>query len=1116
MHLRTFCTILSMTLAAVVSPAQQSNTGISRGVRYGELPMTFEENRGQTDPQVKFLSRAKGYIAFLTSGGIVLSLRPTKMVKAGVPSNSSTAQNRRAPNATVEFRLVGSAANTVSVGEYLQSGRVNYFMGSDHSKWRTNVPTYRSVRYKNVYPGIDLIYYGNHQQLEYDFAISPGADPRLIQFGIKGASRIELDEAGNLVLQTAGGELHFQSPVVYQESDGRRVPVRGSYVLKDATHIAFQVASYDESKLLVIDPVLMYSTYLGGSGDDQASGIAVDTAGNVYVAGSTDSTAFPLTTSGSHPAPAVQTHVFVAKLDATGSNLIYADFLGGNNEDNGFALALDAANNVYVTGSTASNNFPMVNPYQGTYPGGFDGFLSKISPDGSSLLYSTYFGGTGTDIPSGLAVDSAGEMVVAGYTSSTDFPVANAYQAVASANQGGQYGNYGFLTKFSPDGSSLVYSTYFGGSSNVALNCGGTPCWPQPDSSIASMALDSSGDAYLTGTTNTYDFPVTQNAYLTTDSTQQNGSVGFVSKFNGSGSLNYSSYFYEASGLLTNPTAIAVDGSGSAYITGLALSDGTFPITSTSICDPSVYGWGCNYAFVTKFDSAGATLLYSTFLGPNNNAVPQAIALDGSHDAYVLASTSSGSFSTVNGIENYGGENDVLLVEIDATASTQLFATYLGGSGNDQPAPGGIVLDANGNLYLTGTTNSTDFPVTPSAFQTVFGGNIDAFIAKIGIAPAVSLSTNSLQFGSETIGSSSQPQTITLSNVGAAILSISTITSAGDFAETNNCGNSVPVAGECTLSVTFAPTTSGSRTGTITVQDDAAGSPQMISLSGTGIANNSGNPVVAFAPPSLTFSSLPVGTTSAPQSLTITNSGTAGLSIASLATTGDFAQTNNCGSTLAASTSCTLSVMFLPTVSGNRTGTLSITDNAAGSPQGVALSGTGADFSLAGSPTSATVKAGTTATFTVTASPVGGSFANQIQLSCSGAPAASTCSLSATSVTPGSKSASVNISIATTASSATELPLLPKQQTPAYAFWIQLPLLGVFAMTLVSSKSRRKTVAMASIAVLLSVLLFIPGCGDTGIVPKGGKGTATGTYTMTITGTSGGLRHSVPLTLTVQ
>ncbi|MGA2101336.1 MAG: SBBP repeat-containing protein, partial [Candidatus Sulfotelmatobacter sp.] len=465
--------------------------------------MTFEENRGQTDPQVKFLSRAKGYTAFLTSGGIVLSLRPTKMVKGGLPSNSSTAQNRRAPNATVEFRLVGSAANTVSVGEYLQPGRVNYFMGSDHSKWRTNVPTYRSVRYKNIYPGIDLIYYGNHQQLEYDFAISPGADPRLIQFGIKGASRIELDEAGNLVLQTGGGELHFQSPVVYQESDGKRVPVRGSYVLKDATHIAFQVASYDESKLLVIDPVLMYSTYLGGSGDDQASGIAVDTAGNVYVAGSTDSTAFPLTTSGSHPAPAVQTHVFVAKLDATGSNLIYADFLGGNNEDNGFALALDAANNVYVTGSTASNNFPMVNPYQGTYPGGFDGFLSKISPDGSSLLYSTYFGGTGTDIPSGLAVDPAGEMVVAGYTSSTDFPVANAYQAVASANQGGQYGNYGFLTKFSPDGSSLVYSTYFGGSSNVALNCGGTPCWPQPDSSIASMALDSSGDAYLTGTTNT-------------------------------------------------------------------------------------------------------------------------------------------------------------------------------------------------------------------------------------------------------------------------------------------------------------------------------------------------------------------------------------------------------------------------------------------------------------------------------------------------------------------------------------------------------------------------------------------------------------------------------------
>ena len=945
MHPRILAQIFFFLTAALSSAQQYSapvapqsaTTQSSRAyANYAALPLTFEANQGQTAPQVKFLSHGKGYMAFLTAGGIVLSLRPNQPVPLQQTSNlAAPSKSQQPPNATLQFKLVGAAENPPVIGEDPQPGRVNYFIGRDPVKWHTNVATYAKVRYKNVYPGIDLVYYGNSRQLEYDFVISPGADASRIQFEITGASQIELDAEGNLALQTSSGELHFQSPAIYQESNGMRVPVSGAYVMNDATHIAFQVAQYDLSKPLVIDPVLVYSTYLGGSGDDQPSGIAADSAGNVYVAGYTDSTNFPLAILGSLPSGAM--HVFVAKLDPTGSNLVYADYIGGNSQDYGYALALDSANDVYVTGSTASSDFPMVNPYQGTYPGSYNAFLTKVSADGSSLLYSTYLGGNGSDMPSGIAIDSSSDVFVAGNTSSTNFPVANAYQASASPNQGGMFGNYGFLTKFSPDGSYLVYSTYLSGDSNVAYNCGGTPCWPSPFSAINGIALDTTGNAYAAGITNTYNFPTTQTAYLTTDSTsQQNATVGFVSKLNGSGALDYSTYFYESSGILTNIDAIAVDSSGSAYVTGVALSDGTFPITSTSICDPSVSGWGCSYAFVTKFDPSGSTLLYSTFLGPNNYATPRAIALDANNDAYVVASTSSNSFGIVNGIEPYTNGSDLLLVEIDPLASTELFATYLGGSTDEYPA--GIALDSNGNLYLAGSTDSTDFPVTQGAFQNILGGNTDAFLLKIGpnSTPAVAVSPNLLQYAVEAVGSTSQPQTALLRNMGSSPLSISSIAISGDFAETDDCGTTLSAAGSCTFSVTFTASAAGTRSGSILIQDDAAGSPHVINLIGSGSV-----PVAALSATSLTFSAQPVGTSSAAQTVTLTNTGNATLTVGNIQIAGDFAQVNNCSSTLAANSSCTMNVTFTPTVAGTRSGTLTISDNAQGSPQTVTLTGTG-------------------------------------------------------------------------------------------------------------------------------------------------------------------------------
>jgi hypothetical protein len=1077
-----------------------------RSVSYPHLPLAFERNQGQADAQVKFVARNGGYSAFLTTGGgIVLSLRPAGASLPVARDQAAKGGSAKSANAMLQFTLLGAVQHPEVVGENLQSGVANYFIGRDPAKWRRNVPTFAQVRYRNVYPGIDLVYYGNHRQLEYDFAISPGADPGQIQFQIDGAKQIRIDAAGDLVLGTASGTLRFQTPAVYQELGGVRVPVKGSYVLRDSSHVAFRLAHYDSSQALVIDPVLVYSTYLGGGGNDQPAGIAVDASGSVYVAGTTDSTNFPLATVGSLPTGTP--HVFVAKLDPSGSNLIYTDYIGGNSQDYGYALALDSNKEVYVTGSTASSDFPVVHPYQGSYPGSFNVFLTRISADGSSLLYSTYLGGNGSDVPAGIAIDQLGSVVVAGNTTSTTFPTANAYQASANPNQGGLYGNYGFLTKFSPDGSSLIYSTYLAGNSNVPYNCGGTPCWASPYSAVNGVAVDGNGNAYATGVTNTYNFPTTPGAYQGTNSTQQNSNVGFVSKFDASGNSDYSTLFYEASGSFTDLNAIAVDSAGSAYVTGVALSDGTFPITSTSICDPSVYGFGCDFAFVTKFDPAGASLAYSTFLGPNNDAKPQAIVLDASNDAYILASTSSSSFATVNGIEPYSNRNDLLLVEIDPIAGTQLFATYLGASGDEFPA--GIALDSSNNLYVAGATDSPDLPITPGAFQNIPGGGPDAFVFKIGPGSEPSLTTapGLLEFPAQAVGVASQPQTLLLRNMGSASLSIASITTTGDFSETNDCATSVPAAGSCTLSVTFTPTSIGTRNGAIVIEDDAAGSPHRITLSGT--ANGAS---VTLSPATVTFASQQIGTTSAAQTVTLTNNGNAMLTITSMQVIGDYAQTNNCTGSLAGGAACTINVTFTPTVAGARNGALTIADNATSSPQSVNLTAVGSDFTLGSSPTSTSVKAGSTASYGLTISPQGGSFSSAIRLTCGTLPAKTTCTFAPGSLTPGGNSASSTLTISTTGSSA-EAAVNTSLITPTYGVWIQLPAFALLGVFLVAPKRSGKKQAGIFLAM---ALVFMLGCGGTGIVPVPQSGTPAGTYTVTVTATSDRLQHSLPVTLTVR
>jgi hypothetical protein len=1174
--------------SAQVTPRRTSSDAMS--AKYANLPMSFEPNVGQTSSSARFISRGRGYTALLTSDGLVLTLRSRAINQSLAPSNTAGSGFSRH---AVQLQLLGANKNPVATGERQQLARVNYFLGKDPAKWRRNVPTYSGVRYMEIYPGTDLRYYGTQGHLEYDFLVKAGADAGQIRFQVQGANQVEVEDDGNLLLQTDAGELQLKAPQVYQETSSGRIPIAGGYVLKSGNQIGFQLAPHDPTKPVVIDPVLIYSTYLGGEGNEQAYGVAIDASGNSYVVGSTDSTDFPVTAMG--PATGGVNHVFVEKLDPTGSNLIFCDYLGGSGEDDGYALALDAANHIFITGSTASSDFPLISPFQASEPSSLNAFLVKISADGSTLLYSSYFGGNGSDVPVGVAVDVTGNMILAGYTSSTNLPLANAYQSSVLANQ-----TYGFISKFSPDGSSLVYSTYFGGNSNVAT---------QPWSTIAGMALDSSGNVYVAGTTNTYNFPVTSGAYLTTNPASSGVSTGFLGKFSSSGNLVYSTYF--GGDILTEINAIAVDSSGSPYITGVDYGDGSLPLTTTSICNPNVDS--CQFAYVTKFDATGSSLVYSTFLGPNNLANPYAIVLDANNDAYVVALNTSGLFTPVNGIETTG---NLLLAEIDPVASSELFATYIGGSNYDQPSPGGMALDAGGNIYIVGATSSTDFPVTTSAFQSLFAGNTEGFLVKVGSAsaPAVSLTPIPLSYSSQALGSTSPAQTVLLRNMGSSPLAISSITTAGDFSESDNCGNNVPAAASCTFSISFTPTAPGSRNGSVAVQDDAAGAPHTISMTGIGLGaavgltpasltfsnqavgtssavqtvalSNTGNaslglsgiqisgdfsetnncpaslapsvnctisvkftptvvgsrvgtitiadnafdnpqtvaltgiaatltPSATLSPASLTFPSEPIGSPSTSQTISVTNTGVVSLSINKIQIAGDFSQTNNCPANLTPGSNCSIQVTFTPTSSGSRTGALTITDNGSNSPQVASLSGTGADFSLTTTGSSATIKAGSTASYTVKVTSVGGAFMNLIKLSCAGAPANSQCSLSGTSVAPGSSPANVTVTVSTTSNSSELQWPAPFQNRGALAYGLQLPGLGLVGILLVGTKRSGKRSSLLPLGAVLLGLLWMAGCaGGTGIAPQ--QRTKSGTYTITVSGSSGSIQHTLPLTLVVQ
>jgi uncharacterized repeat protein (TIGR01451 family) len=1044
--------------------AKNSPSPTPRSVSAVSLPMFFEANLGQTDPRVKFLSRGQGYSLFLTANEAVLNFQRSSQVetrRAASPTPSA--------NSVIHMRLDGANSAARVSGAELLPGRSNYFIGNDPSKWRRGIPQYARVNYESVYPGIDLTYYGSQRQLEYDFRVAPGADPNQIALTFEGAST-HLD-AGDLVLSTRNGDVRFHSPYIYQPDGSTKKTVSGSFRQLAENKIGFQIGNYDRSRELVIDPALSYFTYLGGSGTESNVKVAVDSGLNIYLAGSTDSADFPVTTGP--PFAGGTTDVFIAKLNPAipppQSQLIYATYLGGSGTDDAAGLAADSGGQAYVAGTTTSPNFPTTSTAFQTSATGTHGFLTKLDADGGLTLptaYSTYLAGNGADTVTGLAIDTKGDAFVTGTTTSTDsatgFPATpSGYQISPSAPATNQF----FASKIATDppaagATSMLYSTYFGGA-NPAV----------PQITGGGIAVDNSGNMYVTGATNFLfdpnavndnprtNFPILnaqqscldQLPSVTACDLNQTALDAFVAKINpnraGTVGLIYSTYL--GGSLDDTGFGIAVDSSANAYVTGKTLSpDWTLPVSPAPSPFQSTFGGGNvnnHDAFIAKIGNPNGSsptypLAYFTYLGGTGDDVGQAITVDSVQGAHVVGTTDSPDLPVFDPLQDQltiGGATDAFVAQILTTASGKApgdSVSYLGGSAPDRGL--GIAVDVNNAEYVTGETQSSPFPKpaappAPLPFQATLNGPQDAFLVRIG--------------------------------------EISGFVEPPDAPPTAS-PNPASVGNQVTFTFTFL--NNG--------PDPAAHVVFSGSFPSAGVTFNSA-------------SATPGGTCPTPVGSTVLC---------------------NIGS-VAVAARVTVIVVLTPT-----TGTTSLNVapslSANGGPfvpfQSVAAVPV-TDFAISAAPTSVTINAGESTSYVVTLTPLP-TYASAISVSDTGLPTASTGTFTATSVTiSGSSPATTTLNIKTTARPVNTGSLL--RGGPLYATWLPIGGLSLLGLGIGTGFKRRRWLAGMLLGLLAGLIVLQAACGNSSSTPTPTGGTPAGTYTVTITGSSGSASHNTRVTLIV-
>ncbi len=651
---------------------------------YGKLPLSFEENHGQADAPVKFLSQGNGYTLMLSPGAVEMNL----------------AQPQPGRQAALRMTFPGAQPSASLTGDGRQATVSSYFVGNDPAKWISGAPNYSRVRYHELYPGVDVVFYGNQRQLEYDLVVAPGADPKAIHLQFDGATSLRLDGAGNLVLGSAAGEMHQHRPVVYQEHDGVRQSVSGRYVIQAHNRVAFEVGQYDSRRPLIIDPTFSFATYLGTPGEDLFGlsatadsatypAVAVDPQGNVYLTGFNGGTAAQFHSAVTLPAPSGGSggggsEVFVVKMNSTGTALTYSVVLGGGQTDVGGGIAVDSSGNAYVTGYTSSTNFPVsAGAAQNTIHGGTNAFITKVNSAGNALTYSTYLGGNGNDWGRAIAVDQSGNAHVTGTaqeSAGTNFPLVSPLSATPSA---------GFLTEVNSTGTAFVYSTFL----SAGIGYG--------------IAVDPSGDSYVTGSTGNSTTPSPAQAY--------------VVKVNPTGS----SILYgpvnlgtAGAGLQSIGFGIALDAQGDAYVAGMT-NDTHFPVTDSAA--QATYGGGLTDAFAAKLGPSGA-IVYATYIGGvNSNLLPErasGIGVDGHGNAYVSGTTECIDFPVVDPIPGAHNGSPAILYKGAVSGTTSTWTpTSLAGSFDEVTA---IAIDPAGDIYA----GASALNVTPGGgiFKSTNGG----------------------------------------------------------------------------------------------------------------------------------------------------------------------------------------------------------------------------------------------------------------------------------------------------------------------------------------------------------------------------------------------------------